>query len=586
MFAGDVTVGLQIGGMQAFTRGWGAALAVVANFSRQALGALTDLGRQAIGAGDDIQKLSQRIGWSTEALSEMRAVLDLNDASMSDLQAGTRNLARTLNDASRGSARAAAALEDLGLSVDRLQKIRPEERFRAVATAISQVDDTMTRTALASEVFGRSADRLLPTINALSRGAGGLAERINNIYTTEQAETFAEFNDMSSLLRQSLEGVGRVVAAQVLPALNPLIAATATLVGEFSRWLEGSELIGQAAGFVSQAWHLTWGNMDSIARGIAHVFRGLIVAAEEWRHGMVGRFLSAKESVLATLDRMVRGIVGMFPEGMAGDMMMRAVGLDPMVWRKAAEQTKDAAERAVMDVTAHALSREAAIEAAEELVSTLEGLTVGSLETIGDMVLTSTNMISEFIRTSHEEFKGLMGSAVVAVDELGEKGQETAQQLSRSFTQYSGVASGALAQLVTQSGRSAGEIVGNMMKALGEMSAREGMQHILAGTAMLFAPGMRGAGRQRIASGAKLAAFGSMLASMGGGSGGGGGGGEAVDVPSMDDRTGPGFDMRDSERDRVQIVVQGDMFDSRETFVRLAEIVRDYSDADIEIARA
>jgi phage-related tail protein len=192
MHAGDIFVGLQIGGLQTFVGGWKAAAAAVAK-SVQAMGSyVSEMVLSQANAGDEIQKMAQRVDWSTEALSSMRLELELNGASFADLQTSMRGLNRVLDDAKDGLSSADRTLSKLGLSVEQFAGKDGEERFRMVSQALAGIADEGARSAIAMEVFGKSGDKLMPYLNNLSAGTETLAEKLRNVWSQEEADLAAQ----------------------------------------------------------------------------------------------------------------------------------------------------------------------------------------------------------------------------------------------------------------------------------------------------------------------------------------------------------------------------------------------------------
>src|SRR5690606_23318108 len=88
--------------------------------------------------GDMLDKMSQRTGVSVEALSELGFAADLSGTDLETLEAGLRNMQRTLVGAAQGSS-AGEALGRLGLSAAQLAGLSPDEQFKILADHLSQV---------------------------------------------------------------------------------------------------------------------------------------------------------------------------------------------------------------------------------------------------------------------------------------------------------------------------------------------------------------------------------------------------------------------------------------------------------------
>jgi hypothetical protein len=87
--------------------------------------------------------------------------------------------------ATSGSGPAADAVSRLGLSIEELMALAPDEQFRLLAKQIASVEDPAIRTGIAMDIFGRSGNDLVTLfkdagafemaekrLGALARGSG------------------------------------------------------------------------------------------------------------------------------------------------------------------------------------------------------------------------------------------------------------------------------------------------------------------------------------------------------------------------------------------------------------------------------
>lgn len=121
------------------------------------------------------------------------------------------------------------------------------------------------------------------------------------------------------------------------------------------------------------------------------------------------------------------------------------------------------------------------------------------------------------------------------------------------------------------------------LASIGQMAIQQGTSFILQGIGYQFVPGLQGTGTALIGAGAALATFGGALSAVSGGSGGsiaaGGGAGFAPNEfqPSQDLRSDLVTEERLAPETRVQVTIQGDVFDSDETGLRITKILENAS---------
>lgn len=329
-------------------------------------------------AGDEIQKTAIRTGVGTEALSEYKYILEQNGASLGDFERANKNMTKVLYDAAQGTGNGADAIARLGLSIDQVMAMSPEQRFRTLTAAIGEMSNYNDQAAIAMELFGsRVGTSLLPMIEAGAADFERLrleAHELGIVFDQEGADSAARFGDMMDTLKQSFRGVMiemgpviadiienyvpgmikavegaikwidqnqelvktfTVVAAAVgafmvtmgpflvmLPGLIALFKAVAVVVGVFAGVLSGPIILAIAA--VVAAGVLLYAFWDEIKAGAEALWKGLqsafeagssaVVAVWDW---MVGVGSAAWGALTGGFTAMADVITGVFT-GVAG----------------------------------------------------------------------------------------------------------------------------------------------------------------------------------------------------------------------------------------------------------------------------
>jgi len=119
----------------------------------------------------ELQTMSQRTGVSVGALSELGYAAQLSGTDMETLEVGLKRMQKTLYQAATGSKTATDALAQLGLTVDDLRGLSPDQQFKLIADKLAAIQSPAVRAALAMQIFGRSGTQLLPM---MSKGAAGI----------------------------------------------------------------------------------------------------------------------------------------------------------------------------------------------------------------------------------------------------------------------------------------------------------------------------------------------------------------------------------------------------------------------------
>lgn len=198
---------------------------------------------------DDIGKTADRIGITTDGLQELRAVAESAGVSQSVLDSSIEKLGKNLAEASTGIGTAKVALKQLNLSANNLIGLGLDGAMDKIADAVNKVENPMERTALATQLFGRSG---APLLNLLREGSEGMAQM------RQEARDLGIVID-ESLIREAedaqtqLDLMSRVISANVssaLISLAPLLVSTAEGIAAISTAISDFGFQGDTAGFM------------------------------------------------------------------------------------------------------------------------------------------------------------------------------------------------------------------------------------------------------------------------------------------------------------------------------------------------
>lgn len=175
--------------------------------------------------GDTLAKMGKRTGMSAEALSEFKHAVDLSGASIEAFETSIRRMQRTIYDAEAGTKTAKDALAQLGLSLEQVKGLKPEEQFELIADALSKVADPTTRAAIAMVIFGRSGTALLPMLEQGKAGIKAMREEAKKLGFTMSAEAAARAEILTDSFYR-LKKVTDQVIINIGSALQPIINRT------------------------------------------------------------------------------------------------------------------------------------------------------------------------------------------------------------------------------------------------------------------------------------------------------------------------------------------------------------------------
>lgn len=187
-------------------------------------------------AGSELNDMSVRTGASVEALSALKYGAEQTGASLGGIETGLRKTQKAITDAASGSSTATANFEALGLSVESLAAMSPDQQFEATAKAIASIEDPTARVAAATEMWGRSGSSLIPlamqfdelrnkaiSVDAvMSSAAAGMADSLGDAFGDLQATTM---------------GLARSIGESLAPTVLEITQTASAAVKVFSDWM-------------------------------------------------------------------------------------------------------------------------------------------------------------------------------------------------------------------------------------------------------------------------------------------------------------------------------------------------------------
>lgn len=200
-------------GMAKSTEKIGIAISKVQIAATAATAALTLMGRQLLQEADRLQKLSQRLGETTENLSRLKFVAEQNGVSFDTMAMALQRMQRRVAEAAVGTGEAKDALKELGISAQELNQQSLANQFLTVTKAMENLKSTSDRTRLAMKLFDSEGVALTQIMDQGAEAVKRLAKRTPNVITQETANTIAEFND-------NMHQLGQIVKSVVLPPLT------------------------------------------------------------------------------------------------------------------------------------------------------------------------------------------------------------------------------------------------------------------------------------------------------------------------------------------------------------------------------
>lgn len=242
---------------------------------------------QAVETGEQLAKLSQKTGMSVEHLSELRAAAELADVSLGTLKNSVSGLYERLSQAGRVDGKAASAFEAIGLDVEKLRELKPDELFRRVTDELAKYADDANRAAIQTAIFGQSGKELSPFINELGKTTA-LARELGVTLDRDTAEAAERFKDNLTAGKLASEAMGQRIAAVLLPTMEKLSgylvenAKNTERLDTATRAADaGLKIFATGASIISSAFEIAGGQIGRMAAIVAATAKGDFAGAFE-----------------------------------------------------------------------------------------------------------------------------------------------------------------------------------------------------------------------------------------------------------------------------------------------------------------
>lgn len=206
------------------------------------VGTFTALGAGAFKAADgvsknldNIDKMSQKLGLSTDAYQEWNYVMQISGTSIDNMSMGLKTLTNKFDDAVNGSDSAIQTFNRLGLSMEDIQGLSREDLFSKVIFAFQGMEDSAERAALANDLLGRSGQELAPLFNTSAEETQELIKQVRDlggVMSNNAVKQGARFQDSLTSLKTAFQGAASDLFEKLIPAISDFMDRVSNFVAE------------------------------------------------------------------------------------------------------------------------------------------------------------------------------------------------------------------------------------------------------------------------------------------------------------------------------------------------------------------
>lgn len=228
--------------------------------------------KSAADAADEFGKLADKLGVSTDQLKAFQIAAEDAGVSAEATNKVLVDAQKRLGEAALGTGEAAKFIKVLGLNVQELQRLSPDELFKVYSESISKLSSRSEQLAVATALMGKSASE---AFNLIQAGSPAIDEAAAFV------DKFALALDRVSIkqIEQANDAINRLQLISK-SGLQQFVAGLAPFVEEFSRRIQeatGSTEGLRAAGSIAGATLQTAFDLASNAANSAKAaFFGLV----------------------------------------------------------------------------------------------------------------------------------------------------------------------------------------------------------------------------------------------------------------------------------------------------------------------
>lgn len=321
---------------------------LAASAIKTAASAISDTAQEMItGAaeyGDTIDKMSQKMGMSSDAYQEWDFVLQHCGASIESLKPAMKTLATAAENGSD-------AFAQLGISQEQIAGMSQEQLFDATIAGLQNVTDETQRTYLAGKLLGKGATELGPLLNTSADDVADMRAQVHDlggVMGSDAVKAAAAYQDSLQNMQYAFSGLKNNISGELLPTLTLIMDGitkmltgggdeVAAAVGDLVVSLSG-QLTAQAprmmsvaltfiaalvTGLLSALPDLMGAAVDLVGAlllGIADQLPGIITAAMSALLGIVDTITSQEsitlliQAAMQLMLALARGLIAAIPQ--------------------------------------------------------------------------------------------------------------------------------------------------------------------------------------------------------------------------------------------------------------------------------
>jgi lambda family phage tail tape measure protein len=201
--------------------------------------------KSLINIGDELQALSEKTGVAANQLYGFKIAASTANLSFEGLQGGLVKFSKAMGEVKLNNQEVIGAFKSVGVAAtDQNGKLRQSgDVIIDLAKKFEKLKDGPEKTRIAIALFGKAGADMVPFLN---QGASAL-EEFSNVFDEGFARRADAFNDSLAILGAKIQVIGINAADSLLPALQEITSAFASLPSDGKEAIGFFDVLGEAA---------------------------------------------------------------------------------------------------------------------------------------------------------------------------------------------------------------------------------------------------------------------------------------------------------------------------------------------------
>lgn len=378
---------------------------------------LVDGARQVAEYGDHVDKMSQKIGISTDAYQKWDYVMKRAGGNVDQLKMGMKTL-------SQQAEKNSDAFQKLGISQEEVKNLNQEQLFERTIKGLSDMEAGTERTALATQLLGRAGADMGPLLNQGSEAIEEqmeIAEKYGMIMPESAVKASAAFQDSLTTLQMTAQGLKNRLLGEFLPAMTKVTDGMAKM---FTGDMSGlDDVIDGVKEFIGKIGEMAPKVLEAGGKLLGELIKGLVKRIPELLATggkMLGKLLEGLQNSISKASPVIANIVtaiGNFIAKNAPKLIQTALVLIQAL-AQGLIQAIPSLVAAIPQLIASIISTFTGVDWASTGKQVISMIASGISSAGGMIISNAKSVVSGFIRTISSGFSSAKDKAVSYMNAL------------------------------------------------------------------------------------------------------------------------------------------------------------------------